>query len=94
MFNNINIYWINLERAQHRKEKMLNLFQEHNLTHKRIEAIDGLKINENDIKSQYKVNEKMNVFEIACAPAELNLINLFLFLINTGIIFFLFIIAS
>ena len=74
MFNNINIYWINLERAQHRKEKMLNLFQEHNLTHKRIEAIDGLKINENEIKSQYKVNEKMNVFEIACALTHLKAI--------------------
>ena len=58
MFNNINIYWINLEKAQHRKEKMLNLFQEHNLTHKRIEAIDGLKINKmilnHNIKSMKK----------------------------------------
>ena len=74
MFKNINIYWINLERAQYRKEKMLNLFQEHKLTHKRIEAIDGLKINENEIKSQYKVNKKMNVFEIACALTHLKAI--------------------
>ena len=52
MFNNINIYWINLNRAPERKEKTINIFNDYKLKHTRIEAVDGNDIDLEEIKKK------------------------------------------
>ncbi len=74
MFNNINIYWINLNRAENRKERMIKQFNDFNLKHTRIEAIDGNDIQLEEIKKTYKVNEKLNKYEVACTLSHIKAI--------------------
>lgn len=42
LLDNIPIYWVNMNRSSDRKEYMLSMFKQYDITnHKRIEAIDG-----------------------------------------------------
>ena len=76
MFNNINIYWINLNRATERKEKMINIFNDYKLKHTRIEAVDGNDIDLEEIKKNYKIDEGMSKYEIACSMSHIKAIEI------------------
>jgi hypothetical protein len=73
------IYWINLERAKDRYEKMQNMFQNpifHNIPIERINAFDGL---EQDALQFFVLNSgsKMLNIEYACLYSHLNTIKKF-----------------
>lgn len=74
ILKDIPIFWINLERAESRREKMENYFNKYNLKAERIEAVDGNNIDLEEYKKNYVVNEKMTKYEVACALSHLETI--------------------
>jgi GR25 family glycosyltransferase involved in LPS biosynthesis len=74
IIEDIPIYYINLNRSLDRKEKMEKILGDNNLKYKRIEAIDGRDLNLEEIKKNYLVNPKLNIFEIACALSHMKVI--------------------
>ncbi len=75
IIEDIPIYYINLNRATHRKEKLEKVLQDNNLIYKRIEAIDGNELDIEDYKSKYNFDKpNINIFEIACTFSHLKAI--------------------
>jgi GR25 family glycosyltransferase involved in LPS biosynthesis len=74
ILKDIPIFWINLERADKRRNKMNEYFKKYNLEAERIEAIDGNNIDLEEYKKNYNVNEKMSKYEVACALSHLKAI--------------------
>ena len=74
IIEDIPIYYINLNRSLDRKEKMEKILGDNNLKYKRIEAIDGRDLNLEEIKKNYLINPKLNIFEIACALSHIKVI--------------------
>ena len=69
---NIPIYWINLERSKYRRAKMEAQLNKYNIkNHKRIEAVDGNKLD----FSKYKDNcNDITVYELACTLSHIKAI--------------------
>lgn len=74
ILKDIPIFWINLERAYKRRNKMEEYFKKYNLNTERIEAVDGNNIDLEEYKQKYNINDKMNKYEIACAFSHLKAI--------------------
>jgi GR25 family glycosyltransferase involved in LPS biosynthesis len=74
ILKDISIFWINLKRANTRREKMEECFVKYNLKAERIDAVDGNDIDLEEYKKKYNINEKMNKYEVACALSHLNAI--------------------
>lgn len=72
----IPIFWINLSRAKERRNNILSVFQKYNLINERVDAIDGSNINLEEYKKVYNINEKISIYEIACALSHLKVIKL------------------
>ena len=71
-FNEIKIYWINLERSHNRKVIMEKQLSEFNIVnHERIVGIDGKNI---DFKDYENNCENINVFELGCTLSHLKAI--------------------
>jgi GR25 family glycosyltransferase involved in LPS biosynthesis len=70
------IYYINLNRAEGRKNKLEKLFQINDITNfKRIEAIDGNDLDLNYYEQNYILpKRKLNIYEIACTFSHLKAI--------------------
>lgn len=66
IIEDIPIYYINLERSKERRDKLEQELILNNLNFKRVEAIDGKNLNFDEIKTNYEVNPKLSIFEVAC----------------------------
>lgn len=76
ILKDIPIFWINLNRATERREKMENYFIKYGLANERIEAIDGNDINLEEYRQIYNVDSKLNKYEVACAFSHLKAIQM------------------
>jgi GR25 family glycosyltransferase involved in LPS biosynthesis len=65
IIGDIKIYYINLNRAIDRRNKLEEVFNNNNLNYKRVSAIDGNDLDINEINNKYEYNN-MNIYEIAC----------------------------
>lgn len=74
ILKDIPIFWINLERAYRRREKMEEYFKKYDLNAERIEAVDGNNIDLEEYKKNYNINERMNKYEVSCAFSHLKTI--------------------
>jgi GR25 family glycosyltransferase involved in LPS biosynthesis len=74
ILQDIPIFWINLERALERRNKMNELFLQYDLQAERIDAIDGNNINLDEYKQNYNLNSRMSKYEIACTLSHLKAI--------------------
>ena len=74
ILKDIPIFWINLERADKRREQMNKYFDKYALKAERIIAFDGNDINLEEYKKIYNINQKMNIYEIACTLSHLKAI--------------------
>lgn len=74
ILKDIPIFWINLERADRRRNKMNEYFLKYNLEAERIEAIDGNNIDLEEYKKNYNINDKISKYEVACALSHLKAI--------------------
>ena len=74
ILKDIPIFWINLERAEKRRNKMIQYFEIYDLDAERIDAIDGNNINIEEYKKNYNIYEKLNKYEIACAFSHIKAI--------------------
>lgn len=78
-FNNIPIYYINLNRSYNRRNFMENQFDLYNIPFTRIEAVDGKKLSLKDgfidDRFNYKTNYTIkNIYELACTLSHLKTI--------------------
>jgi GR25 family glycosyltransferase involved in LPS biosynthesis len=74
ILKDIPIFWINLDRAVERRNKMNDYFLKYDIKAERIEAVDGNNINIEEYKQIYNINEKMNKYEVACTFSHLKAI--------------------
>jgi GR25 family glycosyltransferase involved in LPS biosynthesis len=70
ILENIKIYYINLDRAIERKINIEKFLIPNNIPFKRISAIDGNTLDENELAEKYIFNG-MSIFEIACLFSHL-----------------------
>jgi GR25 family glycosyltransferase involved in LPS biosynthesis len=72
------IYWINLDRSNERKNKMYKLLSDIDIPNQRISAIDGTKISDNDLYSNFIIDKKViSKIEYACLLSHLTAIETF-----------------
>lgn len=76
IIGNIPIYYINLDRSEDRKKRIEKLFHDNHITnYKRIEAIDGKKLNMADYENKFVFTKKnISIYEIACTLSHLKAI--------------------
>ena len=74
ILKDIPIFWINLDRAEKRRNNMIENFKKYDLKAERIDGIDGNNINLEEYKKNYNINEKMNKYEVACAFSHIKAI--------------------
>lgn len=74
ILKDIPIFWINLERSERRRNIMKETLDRFNLSHQRIEAVDGNNIDLEEYNKIYSINEKMNKYEVACAMSHIKAI--------------------
>lgn len=76
LISNIPIFYINLNRALERKNKLEQLFKLHSIeNYTRIEAVDGDDLNLEDFKQKYVFSKpNLNKFEIACLLSHIKTI--------------------
>lgn len=74
ILKDIPIFWINLERAEKRRNKMNEYFIKYDLNGERIDAIDGNNLDLEKYKQNYDINIKMNKYEVACTLSHLKAI--------------------
>jgi len=74
ILKDIPIFWINLERSNIRRNRLLSELDKYNLNHTRIEAVDGNNIDLEEYSKNYNINEKMNKYEIACTLSHVKAI--------------------
>ena len=74
ILKDVPIFWINLERSERRRNIMQTRLDKYNLNHKRIEAVDGNKIDLEEYKKKFTINEKLNKYEVACALSHMKVI--------------------
>ena len=65
------IVWINLNRAERRRTIMQKKLDNLNNKIFRIEGVDGKLLKMEDIKKKYNVNDKLSIYEVACALSHL-----------------------
>lgn len=73
IIEDIPIYFINLERAKDRKELIEETLGKHELSYERIDAIDGKKLNINELKKIYNFR-KISINEVACTLSHIKAI--------------------
>ncbi len=76
LLKEIPIFWINLDRTESRRTKMLEQFNKYNLKNTRVSAVDGNNIDLEEYNVKYNINAKMNKYEVACALSHINTIKM------------------
>jgi GR25 family glycosyltransferase involved in LPS biosynthesis len=76
ILKDVPIFWINLERSERRRNIMQSELYRYQLANTRIDAVDGNNINLDEYKKMYKINDKMNKYEVACALSHLKAIKM------------------
>jgi GR25 family glycosyltransferase involved in LPS biosynthesis len=71
MFNNLNVYWINLDRSPDRRDDMKQLFTKHNIKNFRVSAYDG-KIMDSYTDVDFKTDR--SPYEMGCTLSHLKAI--------------------
>ena len=78
IIGSIPIYYINLDRASERKDKLVNLFELSGIiNYKRVKAIDGNELDLTQYNSKYTFTKlNLSVYEIACLESHINAIKM------------------